>query len=100
MEGMNFKSLRRTNSGGTTYSGEDAWMQVGLGLDLTPASVDLSVLFPSGRGSAEAVICIRPQDFERVAQAMMDVDLVAAIKAFGAAMVKGNQAVTHPLLRE
>ncbi|MGE8126053.1 hypothetical protein ACQKQD_03660 [Methylobacterium sp. NPDC080182] len=95
MEAMNLKSLRRTHSGGIVHSGNEAWMKVGYGPELTPASVDFSVRFTAGKGTAEAVICVQPKDFERVAQAMMDVDPAAAIKAFGAAVVGGNQSVRN-----
>lgn len=45
----------------------------------------------AGAGTSCFGVEIKPEDFESVVQAMMNVDSDAAVKAFGAAMVRGAQ---------
>ncbi|MFJ7441274.1 hypothetical protein ACIQW5_26930 [Methylorubrum thiocyanatum] len=54
-----------------------------------PLSLKLSFDIPSkGGGMVRLRVCLLPEDFETVAEMMMQADPVAAQRAFGAALVK------------
>lgn len=54
--------------------------------------ITLKFVAPHGKGHSSFVVLIDPEDFAKVAQAMMDVAPGSAVKAFGAAMVEGCRA--------
>lgn len=54
-----------------------------------PLSLKLSFDIPSkGGGMVRLRVCLLPEDFEAVADAMMQADPLAAQRAFGSALVK------------
>ncbi len=55
-------------------------------------AMDLAFRIPAGKGYSDLYISIQPEDFARIAQAMMDVNPNEAIRAFGAAMLAGCRA--------
>ncbi|KIU36533.1 hypothetical protein SR39_06220 [Methylobacterium radiotolerans] len=98
---MPIQAYRQASSGfgdrdGSLY----AFMKLGLDRNAMPASINFTVTIAAGKGWSDITVSLQPRDFERVAQAMMNVDPAAALKAFGAAMVAGNQSEPHPVLRE
>jgi hypothetical protein len=82
----------RGGSTATTHSGEAyaAGVTPFFTSDHREEDVEFQTTIPAGgKGSTVVTICVSPEDFALVAQAMMDVDPAAAVKAFGAAMVEG-----------
>lgn len=68
------------------------------GLRAFPAEdVSIEFLMSAGRGGETDVhVLIAPEAFAQLAQAMMNVDPDAAVKAFGSAMVTGCQCGLDP----